>query len=41
MGKIEHWKFTRKYNFEAEDKWYEDEPESVFEDEDYKILWDF
>ena len=28
-------------NFEAGDKWYEHEPESVLENEDYKILWDF
>ena len=28
-------------NFEAGDKWYEYEPESVLENEDYKILWDF
>ena len=27
--------------FEAGDKWYEHEPESVLENEDYKILWDF
>ena len=26
---------------EAGDKWYEHEPESVLENEDYKILWDF
>ena len=25
----------------AGDKWYEHEPESVLENEDYKILWDF
>ena len=28
-------------NFEAVDKWYEHEPESVLENKDYKILWDF
>ena len=28
-------------NFEAGDKWYEHEPESVLKNEDYKILWDF
>ena len=39
--KIVHWKLARKYNFEAGDKWYEHEPESVLENEDYKILWDF
>ena len=41
MTKIGHWKLARKCNFEAEDKWYEHEPESVLENEDYKILWDF
>ena len=39
VGKIVHWKLGRKCNFEAEDKWYEHEPESVLENEDYKILW--
>ena len=28
-------------NFEAGDKWYEHESESVLQNEDYKILWDF
>ena len=41
LGKIVHWKLPRKSNFEAGDKWYENEPESVLENEDYKILWDF
>ena len=41
LGKIVHWKLARKCNFEAGNKWYEDEPESVLENEDYKILWDF
>ena len=41
LGKIVHWKLARKCNFEAGDKWYEHEPESVLESEDYKILWDF
>ena len=36
-----HWKLARRCNFEAGDKWYEHEPESVLENEDYKILWDF
>ena len=34
-------KLARKCNFEAGDKWYEHKPESVLENEDYKILWDF
>ena len=28
-------------NFEARDKWYEHEPESVSENQDHEILWDF
>ena len=34
-------KLATKCNFEAGDKWYEHEPESGLENEDYKILWDF
>ena len=41
LGKLVHSKLARKCNFEAGDKWYEREPESVLENEDYKILWDF
>ena len=41
LGKIVHWKLAKKCNFEAGDKWYEHEPESVLENEDYKILWNF
>ena len=36
-----HWELARKCNFEAGDKCYEHESESVLENEDYKILWDF
>ena len=38
LGKIVHWKLARKCNFEARDKWYEQEPESFLENKDYKIL---
>ena len=41
LGKIVHRKLARKCNFEAGDKLYKHEPESVLENEDYKILWDF
>ena len=37
LVKIVHWKLARKCNFEAGDKWYEHEPESVLENEDYKF----
>ena len=40
-GKIVHWELSRKCKFEARDKWYEHEPETVLENEGYKILWDF
>ena len=35
------WYKLLEENFEAGDKWYEQEPESALENEDYKILWDF
>ena len=41
LWKKVHWKLARKCNFEAGEKWYELEPESDLENEDYKILWDF
>ena len=41
LGKIVHWKLARKSNFEAGEKWYEHEPESVLENEDNEIFWDF
>ena len=41
LGKIMHWRLTRKCNFEAGDLWHEHKPESALENEDYKILWDF
>ena len=40
LGKIVNWKLARKCIFEAGSKWYEHEPESVLENEDYKILSD-
>ena len=41
MGKIVDWKLARKCNFESGGNWYEHEPESVLQNKDYKILWDF
>ena len=38
VGKILQWKLARKCNFEAGDKCYELEPESVLENRDYEIL---
>ena len=41
LGKIAHWNLATKCNFETGDKWYENETESVLENDNYKILWDF
>ena len=41
LEKIVHWKLARKCSFEAGDKWYEREQETVSENEGYKIFWDF
>ena len=41
LGRLVHWKLVRKCNFESGDKWHKHEPESVLENEDYKILCDF
>ena len=41
MEKIVYWKLARTCNFEAQDKGYDHEPENVWENEVYKILWDF
>ena len=37
LGKIEHWKLAKKCTFEARDKWYEHQPESVLENQDYFV----
>ena len=39
--KIVRWKLARKCNFQAGDKWYEHESESVLKDEGCKIWQDF
>ena len=36
-----HWQFYEKLDFNRTSLWYEHEPESVIEDENFKILWDF
>ena len=41
LGKILHLRLARKCNFEGGDKCYEHQPESVLENEYYKILWNF
>ena len=36
-----HWDLSGKYGFDRNDKWYNHVPESVLENENYKLLWDF
>ena len=36
-----HWDILRQRGFEMSDKWYQHEPESVVENERFKVLWDF
>ena len=38
LGKVVHWKLARNRSFEAGDKCHKHEPESVLENEDYKML---
>ena len=41
LGKTVHWRLARTCNYKAGYKWYEHDPESILENKDYKILWDF
>ena len=36
-----HWDLSGKCGFHRNDKWYNHVPESVLENENYKLLWDF
>ena len=35
-----HWDLSEKYGFERSERWYDHVPDSVLENEDYKMLWD-
>ena len=35
-----HWKVCHNYNIKTSEKWYDNEPETVTENEDVTILWD-
>ena len=41
VAQIIHWELCGMYEFGREKKWYEHEPQSVLENEEAKILWDF
>ena len=36
-----HWNLSGKYGFERNERWYDHIPDSVLQNEDYKMLWDF
>ena len=35
-----NWNVSQNYNIKTSEKWYDDEPETVTENEDVTILWD-
>ena len=41
VGRYVHWQICEKLGFNRTRLWYEHEPESVAENENFKILWDF
>ena len=41
VGRRIHWNICRKFGLHVSEKWYNHEPESVVENDTYKVLWDF
>ena len=41
VARAVHWDLSEKYGFERSKRWYDHVPDSVLENEDYKMLWDF
>ena len=41
VAKALHWDILRQRGFKISDKWYQHQPESVVENEQFKVLWDF
>ena len=41
VGRYVHWQFYEKLSINWARLWYEHEPESVVENKNFKILWDF
>ena len=41
VGRYVHWQFCEKLGFNRARLWYEHKPESVIENKNLKILWDF
>ena len=41
VGRKINWELCRKYGLAASERWYEHQPETVTENDSYKLLWDF
>ena len=41
VARAVHWDLSEKYGFERSERWYDHVLDSVLENEDYKMLWDF
>ena len=41
IGRYIHWQFCERLGFNRAKLWYEHEPESVVDNKNFKILWDF
>ena len=41
VARAVHWDLSEEYGFERSKRWYDHVPDSVLENEDYKMLWDF
>ena len=41
VARYVHWQLCNKGNLERAEKWYEQQPEAVIENENFKLIWDF
>ena len=41
VGRYIRWKICEKYGFQGAQQWYEHDPDGVFDNKEYKILWYF
>ena len=41
VARYVHWPLCKEGGFERADKWYEQKPEAVIENANFKLLWDF
>ena len=41
VARYVHWLLCREGDFERAEKWYDQKPEAVIGNENFKLLWDF